>query len=154
MVEEACGIAHSPAEKALEKRFNAYLRLEAMGWEPTFPVSLVEAMCPLYGIQYASGTSYPKALHGPFGLIYDYILTRDVSGEMRRRNTDPEKLNHHQLLTDPARRMLATELAKVEVVASQASNRDEFWARIRNIYLGEPMQGLLWNARGPRRAAA
>jgi len=139
LVDEATGYQKTRGERDLARRFDRYLRLEPGKWEMRFTPELVRALAPLYGVRYTRG-SYPRALQTPFHLIYEMVFGVEVATEMRKRNPNPETFCHHQVLKDPGQAMLSDELAVVTLLASQARTKEDFWARMRHKYLGEPLQ--------------
>ena len=139
LIDEATGYQKTRGERDLARRFDRYLRLEPGKWEMRFTPELVRALAPLYGVPYTRG-SYPRALQTPFHLIYEMVFGTEVATEMRKRNPTPETFCHHQVLKDPGQAMLSDELAVVTLLASQARTKEDFWARMRHKYLGEPLQ--------------
>lgn len=139
LIDEATGYQKVRSESALELRMAKLLRLEAGRWEKCFPQSLVRALAPLYGIAYVSG-SYPKALHRPFGDIYDIILGPDAAAEMRRRNVNPDALCHHQYLQSEAHRGVSFDLEIAEAIARTSGSRKDFWRRMRTHFNRIPLQ--------------
>ncbi len=104
MIDEATGYQQVRGDRALERLHAKILLEEAAKWELTFQPSLVRALAPLYGTKYLAGP-YPKALHKPFAMIYDMILGKDASGELRgSRGHESPPIPHGSGSARPAKR--------------------------------------------------
>jgi hypothetical protein len=142
LIDEACGVSRTPAERAMSRLFERLFRDEVGTWDMRWTPSIVHALAPLYGIRYPVGArgSYPKELQMPFHKIYNLIFGVEAAAEMRRRNPNPEAYTHTQILEDRAKVVLSDELVIVEAFARQSRTKDEFWARMEAHYRGAPLQ--------------
>jgi hypothetical protein len=139
-VDETTGYQKYRDGTELGRRLTAYIRAEMSAWHLTFKPTLVKALCRVYGETYEGG-AHPPFLKSVNDKIYRYVLGDEVKDEVKLRNPEPRHgQNHHQLLQDPVKRMLDSELRIVETLARQSSNKDEFWKRMDSHYRGLPFQ--------------
>jgi len=142
-VDETTGYQQYRDGTELGRRLTAYLREEMAAWRQTFKPSLVKALAKLDGVVW-NGGSHPRSLASTYDKVYKLILGEEVGGELKLRNPVPRHgENHHQLLQDPVRRLLDSELVIVEVLARESRTKDEFWRRMESHYLGVPFQTFL-----------
>lgn len=137
LIDEATGYQATREVAALRHLADYWIRDEPDAWTMRFTPSLVQALAPLYGIQWRSGP-HPLALRTPNRMIYEFIFGPELTAALAAAKTDKVRL--HQMLMEQGQRILETELPKVELLASQAGSKAEFWARMRTRYRGESLQ--------------
>jgi hypothetical protein len=140
LIDEATGYQEQRKAGALARLFERIFGAKPSPWESVFADSLVAALCALDGVLW-SGGSHPRHLASTNAKIYDYVFSTEIGRELRARNPEPRHgKNHHQLLSPDASAYLKEQLAIVEVIARQSSDKVDFWSRMDRQYRGAFLQ--------------
>lgn len=130
MIDEATGYQRARADDALTKRLNAFLLEKMSPHKTTWKAKLIYEIARLYGYPQTSDRAQPW-MKSVMDKVYRHVLNDEVKDEMKARNPEPRfGSNHHQLLRDPARELLAQDLEIVHAIALTSRNANDFWQRM------------------------
>ncbi len=134
LVDEATGYQDQRPPGALARLLAMFVRDKAKDglaeWELCWPESLDRKLCALYRHPFEPGKR-PPWLRSVRLKIYRIVQGREVVEKIQADNPNPSHgNNHHQLLTDPARRLLDSDLRVVEDYAEQFRTPEDFYARL------------------------
>lgn len=109
-------------------------------WDLMWPADFTREVCRLHGIAW-DGRVQPKFMASTYERIYRKILGNEIYELLKERNPDPHfGSNHHQWLTPKARDAVTREIPKIQLLAKQARDKSEFWARFDAEYAGKMLQ--------------
>lgn len=130
-------------ERGLWGRLQAFILAEKPAeWERCFQPSLVVALCALHPDQpQYMGGRHPRYLASTYRKIYDTVFSSEIGRALKVRNPTPKHgSNHSQELSPEAREYFVAQLASVEVIARQSSDKDDLWGRLEREYQGGMLQ--------------
>jgi prophage antirepressor-like protein len=107
-------------------------------WE----LDVIQDLCRLYRKPWDGLGSWPAWLKEPLGRIYRLVLGEVVYRELKNRNPEPRdgSLNYQFLSEAKHKHMAQKDMMVVASHAKTARTRGEFFANLRHIYRGTPLQ--------------
>jgi hypothetical protein len=116
-------------------------------WDLMWPEEFVAAICKLDGVTWLGGAQ-PRFIASTYERIYRKLLGDDAYEQLKGSHGPPQHgENHHQWLSPLARTSLRKEIPKIVLLAKQARDKAEFWARFDHEYAKSMLQLDFFGAR-------